>query len=60
MPFGDCQRANTTLCLSCAALAISLIVIAVLVYVIKKNKCNCCDGNTTNLTMPCVDFVHFT
>ncbi|XP_054453727.1 uncharacterized protein LOC129090202 [Anoplopoma fimbria] len=41
MSFGDCQRANTLLCLSCAALAISLIVIALLIYAIKKKKCNC-------------------
>ncbi|KAK9518364.1 hypothetical protein VZT92_023673 [Zoarces viviparus] len=44
MSFGDCHRANTILCLSCAALAISLIVIALLIYAIKKKKCNCCNA----------------
>ncbi|XP_031695849.1 uncharacterized protein LOC116378171, partial [Anarrhichthys ocellatus] len=38
MSFGDCHWANTILCLSCAALAISLIVIALLIYAIKKKK----------------------
>ena len=41
--FGDCQRTNTLLCLLCAALAISLTVIALLIYTIKKNS----HGNKT-------------
>ncbi|XP_074503770.1 signal-regulatory protein beta-2-like isoform X1 [Sebastes fasciatus] len=38
MSLGDCQRANTTLCLLCVALALSLIVIASLIYTIKKKQ----------------------
>ncbi|XP_030595564.1 signal-regulatory protein beta-2-like [Archocentrus centrarchus] len=38
----DLQKANTALSLLSAALATSLIVIASLIYIIKKKTCNCC------------------
>ncbi|XP_049442784.1 signal-regulatory protein beta-2-like [Epinephelus fuscoguttatus] len=41
---GDCHTVKTVLCLSCAALAISLCVIAFLIYTIKTKKCNCCNA----------------
>ncbi|XP_037636186.1 uncharacterized protein LOC119494403 isoform X2 [Sebastes umbrosus] len=42
----DLQKANTVLVLSCAALAISLIVIAFLIYTIKMKTCDCCNAAT--------------
>ncbi|XP_032383516.1 uncharacterized protein LOC116696563 isoform X2 [Etheostoma spectabile] len=45
----DCQRADTILSLLCAALVTSLMVIALLVYTIKKNKFNCCNAATAVL-----------
>ncbi|XP_051275424.1 signal-regulatory protein beta-2-like isoform X1 [Dicentrarchus labrax] len=43
--FGESQWTNTILFLLCAALAISLIVIALLMYSVKENrKCNCCNA----------------
>ncbi|XP_029297347.1 uncharacterized protein LOC115014539 isoform X2 [Cottoperca gobio] len=41
MLLDDCQRANITLCLLCAALAISSIVIALLIYTIKRKSSSC-------------------
>uniref|UniRef100_A0A8D0AQG5 Ig-like domain-containing protein n=1 Tax=Sander lucioperca TaxID=283035 RepID=A0A8D0AQG5_SANLU len=41
----DLQKANTVLFVLCAALAISLIIIAFLIYTIKKKTCDCCNGN---------------
>ncbi|GAA6236228.1 uncharacterized protein LOC108894468 [Lates japonicus] len=38
------QTANTVIFLLCTVLAISLIVIAFLIYAIKKNKCDCCNA----------------
>ncbi|XP_037636190.1 uncharacterized protein LOC119494404 [Sebastes umbrosus] len=42
----DLQKANTVLILSCAALAISLIVVAFLIYTIKMKTCDCCNAAT--------------
>ncbi|XP_044060551.1 signal-regulatory protein beta-2-like isoform X2 [Siniperca chuatsi] len=42
--FGDSLRANTMLSLLCAALAISWIVIALLMYTVQKKQCNCCNA----------------
>ncbi|XP_044062111.1 signal-regulatory protein beta-2-like [Siniperca chuatsi] len=42
----DLQKANTILFLLCAALAISQIVIALLIYTIKKKSCDCCNADT--------------
>ncbi|XP_030595556.1 uncharacterized protein LOC115787121 [Archocentrus centrarchus] len=39
----DLQKANTALFLLCAALVTSLVVIASLIYTIKKKTCNCCN-----------------
>ncbi|XP_037636180.1 uncharacterized protein LOC119494399 isoform X3 [Sebastes umbrosus] len=44
----DLQKANTVLILSCAALAISLIVIAFLIYTIKMKTCDCCNAATAS------------
>lgn len=47
----DWQRDNTLLSLLSAALAISLIVIAFLIYSIKKlktNSCGCCKGKKSH------------
>uniref|UniRef100_A0A3P9ATP9 Ig-like domain-containing protein n=1 Tax=Maylandia zebra TaxID=106582 RepID=A0A3P9ATP9_9CICH len=41
MSFGDSQVVNTVVFLLCAALAISLMIIALLSYVIKNKKYNC-------------------
>lgn len=41
------QKANTAIFLLCAVLVTSLVVIAYLIYTIKKKTCNCCKGNTT-------------
>ncbi|XP_045885620.1 uncharacterized protein LOC123957089 [Micropterus dolomieu] len=38
----DLQKAKTILFLLCAALVVSLIVIAFLIYIIKKTSCGCC------------------
>ncbi|XP_037636178.1 signal-regulatory protein beta-2-like isoform X1 [Sebastes umbrosus] len=43
----DSQNDNTIVFLLCAALAISLIVIAFLVYAIRKKSCNCCNVAAT-------------
>ncbi|XP_038555740.1 uncharacterized protein LOC119888987 isoform X2 [Micropterus salmoides] len=40
----DSLRSNTILFLSCAALAISLIVIAILMYTVQNKKCNGCNA----------------
>ncbi|XP_078116305.1 uncharacterized protein LOC144524135 isoform X4 [Sander vitreus] len=40
----DLQKANTVLFVLCAALAISLIIIAFLIYTIKKKTCDCCSA----------------
>ncbi|XP_018549244.2 uncharacterized protein LOC108895063 [Lates calcarifer] len=40
----DLQKANTVLFLIFAILAVSLFVIAFLIYTIKKNKCDCCSA----------------
>ncbi|XP_059201636.1 signal-regulatory protein beta-2-like [Centropristis striata] len=40
----DMQQTKTALILLCAALAISLIVIAVLIYSIKNKTCECCNN----------------
>uniref|UniRef100_A0A3B4G2I0 Ig-like domain-containing protein n=1 Tax=Pundamilia nyererei TaxID=303518 RepID=A0A3B4G2I0_9CICH len=47
--FGNGIRldANTAIFLLCAVLVTSLVVIAYLIYTIKKKTCNCCKGNTT-------------
>ncbi|XP_034739278.1 uncharacterized protein LOC117951614 [Etheostoma cragini] len=49
MSSGECQRANTILSLLSAALVTSVMVIALLVYTIKKNKFNYCDAATVVL-----------
>ncbi|XP_078116303.1 signal-regulatory protein beta-2-like isoform X2 [Sander vitreus] len=41
----DLQKANTVLFVLCAALAISLIIIAFLIYTIKKKTCDCCSAS---------------
>ncbi|XP_051275432.1 uncharacterized protein LOC127374303 isoform X1 [Dicentrarchus labrax] len=41
------QKENTIIYLVCAALAISLIVIAFLVYAIVKKSCDCCNAAVT-------------
>ncbi|XP_061580840.1 signal-regulatory protein beta-2-like isoform X2 [Cololabis saira] len=41
----DLQTANVILCLLCAALTTSLVVITFLVYTIKKKSCSCFNGN---------------
>lgn len=41
------QKATTAIFLLCAVLVTSLVVIAYLIYTIKKKTCNCCKGNTT-------------
>uniref|UniRef100_A0A3P8NIG3 Ig-like domain-containing protein n=1 Tax=Astatotilapia calliptera TaxID=8154 RepID=A0A3P8NIG3_ASTCA len=41
----DLQTANTALFLLCAALVTSLMVIGFLIYTIKKNSCDCWNGN---------------
>ncbi|KAK9518361.1 hypothetical protein VZT92_023670 [Zoarces viviparus] len=46
----DLQKANTVLILLFAALAISLIVIAFLVYTIKRKTCDCCARQTNAAT----------
>ncbi|XP_075336644.1 uncharacterized protein LOC142397186 [Odontesthes bonariensis] len=38
------QGVNAVIFLFCAALTLGLIVIAVLIYAIKKNKCDCCNA----------------
>ncbi|XP_072252439.1 uncharacterized protein [Leuresthes tenuis] len=38
------QRVNAVIFLFCAVLTLSLIVLAVLIYGIKKNKCGCCNA----------------
>ncbi|XP_067455924.1 immunoglobulin kappa light chain-like [Thunnus thynnus] len=40
----DLQKANTIIYLLCAALAISLVVTAFLIYCIKKKSCDCCNA----------------
>ncbi|XP_073342687.1 uncharacterized protein [Pagrus major] len=42
--FGRSQRARTVLALLCSALALSLVVIAVLTYTVKKKRCHRCDA----------------
>ncbi|XP_061582146.1 signal-regulatory protein beta-2-like [Cololabis saira] len=41
----DLQTANVILCLLCAALTTSLVVITFLVYTLKKKSCSCFNGN---------------
>ncbi|XP_076595876.1 uncharacterized protein LOC143326214 [Chaetodon auriga] len=44
---GDSQKVDTVVCLLFAALAISLILVASLLYVIRKKSCDCCKGKYT-------------
>ncbi|XP_045887277.1 uncharacterized protein LOC123958104 [Micropterus dolomieu] len=46
----DSQKDNTIVLLLCAALAISLIVIAFLVYAIWKKSCDCCNAVVASQT----------
>ncbi|XP_022616068.1 signal-regulatory protein beta-2-like [Seriola dumerili] len=48
-PFGNSQRANTVLLLLSAALALSFIVIALLIYIIKKSKYNCFNDSSADI-----------
>uniref|UniRef100_A0A671XXP5 Ig-like domain-containing protein n=1 Tax=Sparus aurata TaxID=8175 RepID=A0A671XXP5_SPAAU len=41
---GTCDSDNITVLLLCAAVAVSLIVIGVLVYAFRKKSCDCCNG----------------
>uniref|UniRef100_A0A4W6FAV9 Ig-like domain-containing protein n=1 Tax=Lates calcarifer TaxID=8187 RepID=A0A4W6FAV9_LATCA len=47
----DLQKANTVLFLIFAILAVSLFVIAFLIYTIKKNKCDCCSGKHGDMSV---------
>ncbi|XP_075959699.1 uncharacterized protein LOC142962902 [Anarhichas minor] len=44
----DLQKTNTVLVLLVAALAMSLIVIAFLIYTIKRKTCDCCNARQSN------------
>ncbi|KAG7224837.1 hypothetical protein INR49_014962 [Caranx melampygus] len=44
------QKYNVVLFVLCAALALSLIVIAVLIYFIKKKTCDCCKATVSGQT----------
>ncbi|XP_076595886.1 signal-regulatory protein beta-2-like [Chaetodon auriga] len=44
---GDSQKVDTVVCLLFAALAISLILVASLLYVIRKKSCDCCKAVVT-------------
>ncbi|XP_041800551.1 signal-regulatory protein beta-2-like [Chelmon rostratus] len=43
----DSQKADTVLYLVCAALALSLVLVAFLLYAIRKKSCDCCDAVVT-------------
>ncbi|KAM7389134.1 hypothetical protein PAMP_023128 [Pampus punctatissimus] len=43
-PFGDLKNADVILLVLCAVLAISVIVIAFLIYTISKNQCDSCNA----------------
>ncbi|XP_041799629.1 uncharacterized protein LOC121611254 [Chelmon rostratus] len=43
----DSQKGDTVLYLVCAALALSLVLVAFLLYAIRKKSCDCCDAVVT-------------
>ncbi|XP_041799628.1 uncharacterized protein LOC121611253 [Chelmon rostratus] len=43
----DSQKGDTVLYLVCAALALSLVLVAFLLYAIRKKSCDCCDAAVT-------------